>query len=458
MPQPSTPDVKEGIERSIPDRMSHPSQPTRESVLRDQQQSFQELLRFAWERSPFYRDYYASYGIKDKDLAHLTIRDLPFLSKQPLMEHFDEAVTDPRLKRKELEQWMQNNHDPRENFRKDFIVIHSSGSSGNIGIFVYDQIAWRIANSTMAGRLPMPENYPSGKTRVAFFRATHGHFGGVSTAVRMPRAIFDTLILSLLDPTEQVVDQLNAFQPHRLDGYSSSISILAELALQGKLCIHPRSIFVSGDKLTPSMEGRIREAWRVPIYILYSASESKYIALKETGQHQMMVMDDLNIVEILDESDRPVLSGGEGRVVLTNLYNYTLPILRYELGDYVALGRGQSDSPFTTIQDIKGRVNDALPVVLHDGGYDTIHPIIFAEFYAPGLEKVQFISRCADYVQIDYVGRNNIEAEVRKEFERILNLKGASRTTFELRQVQHIPLDPQTGKLRLVKIEHDQKR
>ncbi len=457
MPQPSKPVVKDGIEQSIPDRVSHLSRPIRESMQRAQQRSFQELLRFAWDRSPFYREYYASCGIKDMNLADLSIRDLPFLSKQPLMEHFDAAVTDPRLKRKELEQWMEDNPDPRENFHNDFIVIHSSGSSGNIGIFVYDQIAWRIANSTMAGRLPMPENYPSGKTRVAFFRVTHGHVGGVSTAVRMPRAIFDILTVSLLDSTEHIVEQLNAFQPHRLDGYSSSISTLAELAIQGKLCIRPQSMLVSGDKLTASMKERIREAWRVPMYVLYSASESKYIGLKEAGQDQMMVMDDLNIVEVLDENNQPVSPGEEGRVVLTNLYNRALPILRYELGDYVALGTVPHDSPFTTIRDIRGRAHDALPILLDDGRGDTIDPLILAGFYVPGLERVQFKSPRADYVQIDYVAGNDIEAEVRKEFERILKFKGASGITFELRRLQHIPNDPQTGKLRLVKIEHDQK-
>ena len=49
----------------------------------------------------------------------------------------------------------------------------------------------------------------------------------------------------------------------------------------------------------------------------------------------MRVLDDLNIVEVFDEQDQPVGPGKEGRVVITNLYNCTLPILRYELGDYV---------------------------------------------------------------------------------------------------------------------------
>ncbi len=375
MTQPSGPVVKDGVEHSTRNPMNHPKQPTRESLLRDQHRSFHELLRFAWGRSKFYRDYYSSYGIKDTNLDEISIGDLPFLSKKPLMEHFDAAVTDPRLKKTELEQWMEDNPDPGENFRKDFIVIHSSGSSGQIGIFVYDQIAWRIANSTMAGRLPKPENYPSGKTRVAFFRSTHGHFGGVSTAARMPKTIFDTLIVSLLDSTERIVEQLNAFQPHRLDGYSSSISMLAELALQDKLRIRPQNVFVTGDKFTPGIEETIRKAWSAPIYNLYNAGESKYLAVQEASQDAMMVMDDLNLVEVLDENNRAVSPGEAGRVVITNLYNRALPILRYELGDYVVLGKARDDSPFTPIGEIRGRAHDALPIVLSNGREDTIHPL-----------------------------------------------------------------------------------
>jgi phenylacetate-CoA ligase len=423
-------------------------------VLRDQRVNFRELLRFAWERSPFYRNFYAGHGIRDKDLAHLTVRDLPFLSKQQLMEHFDRVVTDQRLKRRELEQWIETNHDPGENYRKDFIVNHSSGSSGNPGIFVYDQIAWQIANSTMAGRLPKPENYPAGKTRVAFYRVTHGHFGGVSTAMRLPRTVFETLILSLLDPTEHVVERLNAFQPHRLDGYSSAIQWLAQLALDGMLRIHPQNVFVSGDRLTDTMEETIRRAWEAPIYNLYNAVESKYLAVKGAGQAEMMVMDDLNLLEILDDHNRPVPPGAEGRVVITNLYNRAMPVLRYELGDYAALGKQREDSPFTPIRDIRGRAHDALPILLSDGRTDTIHPLLLVAFYVAGLETVQFTSRRADYVQIDYVAQNDLEAEIRQEFERILELKSASGITLELRRVQHIPNDPQTGKFRLVKIEH----
>ena len=420
-----------------------------------QQKFLQRLLRHVWNRSPFYRDYYGSYGVSEKDIPEISIQDLPFLSKQTLMENFDLAVTDPRLQKRAIEQWIHSNPDPHEKFAENFVVVHSSGSSGNLGIFVYDTKEWRMADSAVASRLPAPEGNVAKETRVAFYAATHGHFAMVSIAASLDKT-YDTLILSLLEPRERIVQQLNAFQPHRLYGYSSSVSDLADLAIQGKLQIHPTRVFVAGDKLFESMERKIREAWDVPIHVTYGASESKYIAIKESGQDEMTVLDELNIVEVLDEHNRPVLSGQEGRLVLTNLQNYTLPVMRYEVGDYVVPGRTNDNSSVITIRDIKGRVNDALPVLLRDGTHDTIHPIILSEFHVPTLERVQFVSKQPGRVWINYVAPSDLSPVVTKQFQQLLDSKGATQTQFEVQRLQQIENDRQTGKFNLVKVEHEQ--
>jgi phenylacetate-CoA ligase len=131
-------------------------------MLADQRASFQKLLNYVWQHSSFYRDFYGSHGIKEKDLPEVTVRDLPFLTKQLLMENFDSAVTDSRLRKMELAQWIQDKPDPAQNFLDEFIVVHTSGSSGDVGIFVYDQKAWQIASYTVAAQLAM---------RVLFFWA-----------------------------------------------------------------------------------------------------------------------------------------------------------------------------------------------------------------------------------------------------------------------------------------------
>lgn len=419
-----------------------------------QAKSFRNLLNYVWDHSVFYREYYGAHGIRERDLAAVTVGDLPFVTKKLLMENFDAVVTNPQLRKMDLEQWLHNNRDPRQNFHNDFVVIHSSGSSGGIGIFVYDRTAWQTANAVLASRLPPWKNDHSGKRRVAFYLASHGHFAAVSTAVRMPTSIYDLLILSVLDASQTVVKQLNDFQPHQLGGYASSVSALAELELKGRVRIHPERIVVGGDKLTASMERTILKAWEAPIHVVYSASESTFLALRNCGRDELTVMEDLNIVEVLTEANQPASPGGEGRVVLTNLYNYTLPILRYELEDYVALGT--TDSRFTTIRDIKGRSSNALPVVMHDGTREAISHHVLGEFYVPGVEKIQFVSRRPDHVQVDYVGRAGLESSVHDQFQRILDMKGASGTTFEVLRKEDIANDPTSGKFAVVRFENSE--
>ena len=140
----------------------------REAVLHHQIRTLRDLIRHAWGKSSFYRDLYRSHGIKEKDIGDLKVDDLPFISKQILMDNFDDMVTDSRLRKKELEEWILSRRDPSKTFAKDFIVINSSGSSGNIGLFVFDQKAYNVMASTMAMRLPPPKE--GIRTKIAFYR------------------------------------------------------------------------------------------------------------------------------------------------------------------------------------------------------------------------------------------------------------------------------------------------
>jgi amino acid adenylation domain-containing protein len=438
--------------------MSAPTRPPSESSLppsgktiaQIQRRRFHELLHNVWIQSAFYREFYQDHGIQERDLPELSVTDLPFLTKSLLMAHFDGAVTDSRLRKTELELWLDRVRDARQMFEKDFIVMHSSGSSGTMGIFVYGRTDWQVMNSVMADRLPKPENEPYGRTRVGFYMAAHGHFAGIAAALHLPKAVYDTLIVSFLDPTDRVIEQLQSFHPHRLTGYSSSIAFLADQAIEGRLAIKPQSIFVNGDLLTTESKQKILQAWGAPITNLYGASESLPLAVQKSSDEEMTVMDDLNILEILDERNRSVEPGHEGRVVITNLYNYTLPILRYELGDYVTRGRTNA-SGASMIQAIRpGKANDALPIALDNGTRDTISPRALNSFYAPGIERAQFVSLADDRIRIDYVARSNIDSQVRNEFQRILNMKGASRLGFEVCRIRAIAADPKTGKVRLV--------
>src|SRR5688572_9453467 len=102
--------------RDLTESASQAVKQNRATVLRDQQRSFHALLRYVWQKSRFYRDLYSSAGIRERELADVTPKDLPIIGKKLLMENFDRAVTDPRLKKTDLQRWVHEYRNPAANY------------------------------------------------------------------------------------------------------------------------------------------------------------------------------------------------------------------------------------------------------------------------------------------------------------------------------------------------------
>lgn len=82
----------------------------------------------------------------------------------------------------------------------------------------------------------------------------------------------------------------------------------------------------------------IRRAWSVPLADIYTAEEAGYIALQCPEHDHYHIQSENLIVEVLDDSGRACAPGEIGRVVLTTLHNFAMPLVRYEIGDYAEAG------------------------------------------------------------------------------------------------------------------------
>ena len=131
-----------------------------------------------------------------------------------------------------------------------------------------------------------------------------------------------------------------------LTGPPSCLELVAEEMLRTGLQMRtpPRLIAPRGEILSPRTRQLLRDAFQCAVADLYSCEEVGNIAW-ECPHHEGIyhINTDACVVEILDDHGQRVLDGIEGDVVITNLFNWTMPFIRYELGDRATL-RGTSES------------------------------------------------------------------------------------------------------------------
>ena len=222
-----------------------------------------------------------------------------------------------------------------------------------------------------------------GRGRLAAVFVTGGHFLGNTMMARrirmMPWRTETQRIFSALAPVDQLVADLNAFQPVVLGGYPSALETLAREQQAGRLHIHPVLINAAGETLTTAKRHLIGETFGCRVGNYYGSSEAVGLTY-ECAAQRLHVNTDWYIIEPIDEHHRPVpparLSDG---VLVTNLANRIQPIIRYQMGDRVAIDPRPCTcgNPFPAI-DVVGRTDDILTFQTPHGESIHILPLAIA--------------------------------------------------------------------------------
>src|SRR5215470_6160924 len=139
-------------------------------------EKFRKLVRHVNERSPYYRRIIAERKI---DIDRCVPGDFPVLTKTLLMQNFDEIATERGVTKEAIADFLTRSHDPRELFLGKYRVIHTSGSSGEVGYFVYSRKDW-LRGSYWGPRQRPPPRKRKGKFRLGYYAAIDGHYAGVT--------------------------------------------------------------------------------------------------------------------------------------------------------------------------------------------------------------------------------------------------------------------------------------
>lgn len=252
-----------------------------------------------------------------------------------------------------------------------------------------------------------------------------------------------------LQEPENSVLQLQEFQPDIICGMPGMICRIADhLVAQGHQGIRPRLLIVGGEVLTPVMRRRLTEAFGAPVRETYGSHEFPLLGWECGQTHEFHTCDDGLILEVLHEG-RPAEPGERGEVIATNLHAYSMPFIRYRLGDVVTRGAPACacGQPFSTIRSIQGRMIDYFP--LPDGRM--IHPYqILSSFISGGdswIRQYQLLQEREGRIVLRVLPVQAPEPQYIARLEQSVRPLLGPEVEFQVQLVDALPLED-TGKFR----------
>ena len=423
---------------------------TAQKVQELSRQRFTALLEKTYHASAFYRDLYSSHGIKPKHLKDVTPIDLPIVSRTMVLDNFDDLLTDPSITRKSVDEFLLNDTNPHNRFRGN-TVIHTSGTTGVPGVFLYSKEEWNFITALVVARISQPVFRPFNKLRLAFLGKTGGHYAGVTLTSDAPKLLYNTKLFNPED-IQNLISGLNEFQPDIISGYAGTIYQLALAKLDGSLKIEPGRLQSSGEVLTENMRQTIEDAFNQDVIDLYACCESIALGIQKSGKYPFFLFNDWHYFEVVDENDNLVPEGTQGSLLVTPLYRTLQPLIRYRLSDTMALKT--TDQSFITIDRFSGRTGDTLTYLGPQGIKINIHPYDMLAFYVPGLRQFQFEQTSPNTLLLRIAvndGYSDTKKLAEKKLQEILAKANIEKFVSEkVELVDSIGLNPKTGKFKLI--------
>lgn len=208
--------------------------------------------------------------------------------------------------------------------------------------------------------------------------------------------------------------------------------------------IRLKLIHCSAEELLESKRKELRETFGCPVYNRYSNNESGLIAMMEDSSNVFNVNTASLRIELLKlDSDEYVRPGEMGRVVVTDLFNRAMPLIRYDIGD-LAVSFDKSDD-IKTIERLCGRSSD----ILRGPDCRIISNTVAASIAETiqGISKWQLSKQSENKFKFRYIGKltQEEERELNNKMQEVLG----PQVEYEICETDSLPLT-KTGKFKTI--------
>lgn len=262
----------------------------------------------------------------------------------------------------------------------------------------------------MGGKLASIRSKVSDGARQGWGPATDAVFATGPSAALNIQADLDTQLKWLMQQA-----------PDYLLSHPSNLAALARRCREQDIRLPQlREVRSFGETLPPGLRDLCRKAWNVPLVDTYSAEEVGYIALQCPQHEHYHVQAENLLVEVLGNQGQPCAPGETGKVVVTTLHNFAMPLLRYEIGDYAEVGEPcPCGRGLPVLQRIMGRQRNL--VTLPDGRQHwPSFPSNLWLSVAP-VRQFQLTQKSLEHIDIRIVAERSLTADEEARLTALLN-------------------------------------
>ena len=408
---------------------------SKDEIEKLQLKKLKNLISYAYKSVPYYKKIFNENNLHPTDITSFNdIQQIPVLHKNQIRNHIDQLISVEASK---------------ETLRKDF----TSGSTGE------PLILYRDKNYSEYAKADQYRSYEFSGYRQGdkFVRLWGAHRDAPTTTflAKLQQKINRTMFINTFNICEEnmegIMKKLKAFHPDYLLGYASSLYFFAKYMEKNNITnICPKGIISSAETLYEYQRKLINESFMAPVFNNYGCREVGAIACECDKHNGLHVLAENQFIEIQNRNGEPCAPGEIGKIILTNLNNYSFPLIRYEIGDMAktsTIDKCNCGRGLPLLDDIAGRTIDnfifSKGEIVH-GGY-----FIYIFLGVKGVSRFQVIQEKINQLRIKIVKSNEFTIQDIENIKKKITKDLGEAIEIEVEYVTEIEKTP-TGKHRVI--------
>ncbi len=411
---------------------------SKDEIISRQFSGFKKMVRYAYENTPFYKELYDKDKVSLEDIQRPEdARYLPILTKKMLQENLEKLTSTACMESQRLQDASGGSTGKPTIFYMDKNTIHMRFAA----FLFFDQWTdWKIGEKVA---------YFWGADRdldVNFFRKVDSDYLKDLKAHLVEKFVWRQYTLNSFSITESKMfdfaRRLRRIKPELIVAYTNSAYQFAKYLKENRINdISPKGIVCSAETLTEEKRNLIEEVFNCKVLNRYGSRETGLIASECKAQEGLHINASDLFVEI-DNSRVPNNTDGSGEVIVTDLNNFVMPMIRYNMEDLAtpvdkicSCGRG-----LPLIGKVKGRTSD---FIVHPDGR-LIHGEFFSHafYHIPGISQFQIKQNKLNLIEIVIVPNQYYTLEDKKKIMHNLQETMGSEVEIQLNEVKEIPMPP----------------